>query len=203
TMCTCCSFKCWFIFFNSLFLASGIALIAIGALQYSTYTQIGTFAGSSLSRIAVVLIVVGVAIVLISLLGHVGAFLDNSSMLACFICILIVIILLEVFSGAAFYIFLRRVRHFRCCGADSYADWYKSKSWGNPKAVPDSCCAVKREGCGQDKRKIHTKGCITAIKIFLLRNLVWVGAVCIALGIVLVGVCLCMNIKRKKYEHLN
>lgn len=63
--------------------ASGIALIAIGALQYSTYTQIGTFAGSSLSRIAVVLIVVGVAIVLISLLGHVGAFLDNSSMLAC------------------------------------------------------------------------------------------------------------------------
>ncbi|XP_026207536.1 CD63 antigen-like [Anabas testudineus] len=239
-MCTCCSFKCWFIFFNSLFLASGIALIAIGALQYSTYTQIGTFAGSSLSRIAVVLIVVGVAIVLISLLGHVGAFLDNSSMLACFICILIVIILLEVFSGAAFYIFLRRIpflqmnsgmnskaravisnyspenRHsinriqekFRCCGADSYADWYKSKSWGNPKAVPDSCCAVKREGCGQDKRKIHTKGCITAIKIFLLRNLVWVGAVCIALGIgevfgVLVGVCLCMNIKRKKYEHLN
>lgn len=28
-----------------------------------------------------------------------------------------------------------------------------------------------------------SQGCIMAIKLFLLKNLVWVGAVCIALGI--------------------
>ncbi|XP_045924836.1 CD63 antigen-like isoform X2 [Micropterus dolomieu] len=213
-MCKFCSIKCWFIFFNTLFLASGVALISIGALQYSTYSQMGTFAGSSLSKIAIVLIA--------------------------FICILIVIIILEILTGAAFYIFRSRTallqmnsainakargviydyslenRHsinriqekFGCCGADSYTDWSRSVGWENHKAVPDSCCVVKTEGCGQDTSKVHTKGCIWAIKLFLLKNLVWVGAVCIALGVtevfgVLVGVCLCLKIKHKSYETLS
>ncbi|XP_040885098.1 CD63 antigen-like isoform X2 [Toxotes jaculatrix] len=176
-MCKFCSIKCWFIFFNMLFL---------------------------------------------------------------FICILIVIILLEILTGAAFYILRSRTallqmnsgintkarevisdyspenRHainriqekFSCCGADSYIDWSRSVGWENHDAVPDSCCVVKSEGCGQDKTKVHTKGCIWAIKLFLLKNLVWVGAVCIALGItevfgVLVGVCLCLDIKRKNYQNLS
>ncbi|XP_040885097.1 CD63 antigen-like isoform X1 [Toxotes jaculatrix] len=239
-MCKFCSIKCWFIFFNMLFLASGVALIIIGALQYSTYSQMGTFAGSGLSKIAIVLIAVGVTIALISILGHIGAFINNSSMVACFICILIVIILLEILTGAAFYILRSRTallqmnsgintkarevisdyspenRHainriqekFSCCGADSYIDWSRSVGWENHDAVPDSCCVVKSEGCGQDKTKVHTKGCIWAIKLFLLKNLVWVGAVCIALGItevfgVLVGVCLCLDIKRKNYQNLS
>ncbi|XP_056222342.1 CD63 antigen-like isoform X1 [Seriola aureovittata] len=235
-----CSVKCMFIFFNTLFLASGVALITIGVLQYSTYTQIGTFAGGGLSKIAIVLIAVGVTIALISLLGHVGAFVNNSSMVTCFICLLIVIILLEVFTGAAFYIFRSRTallqmnsginskaqeviseyspgnRHainrvqekFSCCGADSYEDWSESVGWENHDAVPDSCCVVKTEGCGQDKSLAHKKGCTWAIKLFLLKNLVWVGAVCIALGVaelfgVLVGVCLCLDIKGKNYENFS
>ncbi|MEQ2207434.1 hypothetical protein XENOCAPTIV_012310, partial [Xenoophorus captivus] len=61
---------------------SGVALITIGALQDSTYSQIGTFAGSGLSKIAIVLIAVGVTIALVSLLGHLGAFLNKSSIVA-------------------------------------------------------------------------------------------------------------------------
>ncbi|XP_007558426.1 CD63 antigen-like [Poecilia latipinna] len=239
-MCSFCSIKCWFVFFNGIFLASGVALITIGALQYSTYSQIGTFAGSGLSKIAIVLIAVGAVIALVSILGHCGAFLNNSTMVSCFICILIIIILLEIFTGAAFYIFRSRTallqmnsgintqaraavyeyspknRHainriqekFSCCGADTYTDWSRSVGWGNHEAVPDSCCPEKREGCGHDKDKAHKKGCISAIKLFLLKNLVWVGGVCIALGItevfgVIVGVCLCLNIKRKNYENVD
>ncbi|XP_024866881.1 tetraspanin-9-like isoform X2 [Kryptolebias marmoratus] len=239
-MCKFCSIKCWFIFFNCLFLASGVALITIGALQYSTYSQIGTFAGSGLSsglsKVAIVLIAVGVAIAAVSLLGHFGAFLNNSSMVACFICILIIIILLEILTGAAFYVFRSRTallqmnsgidtkarlvigayslenRHavnriqeklFHCCGADSYTDWSRSVGWENHHAVPDSCCQEKSEGCGHNKEK----GCIRAIKLFVLRNLVWVGGVCIALGVteifgVLVGLCLCLNIKQENNENL-
>ncbi|XP_070846048.1 CD63 antigen-like [Chaetodon trifascialis] len=239
-MCKFCSIKCVFIFFNAIFLASGVALITIGALQYTTYSQMGTFAGSGLSKIAVALIAVGVTIALVSILGHVGAFFDSSSMLGCFICILIVIILMEVLTGAAFYIFRSRTavlqmnsginskargviseyrpedRHainriqekFRCCGADGSSDWSSSVGWENHDAVPDSCCVVKSEGCGQSKQGVHTQGCIWAIKRFLLKNLLWVGAVCIALGVtevfgVLVGVCLCLDIKRKSYENLS
>ncbi|XP_067432160.1 CD63 antigen-like [Thunnus thynnus] len=239
-MCKCCSIKCWFIFFNMVFLASGVALIVIGALQYSTYSEMGSFAGSSLSKIAIVLIAVGVAIALISFMGHIGACTNNFSMVACFVCILLVIIILEILTGAAFYIFRSRValvqmnsginikargaiyeyktenRHainriqekFKCCGADTATDWSRSVGWENHDAMPDSCCTVKSEGCGKDKSKVHKEGCIQAIKLFLLKNLVMVGAICIALGVtevfgLLVGVCLCLRIKRKSYENLS
>lgn len=106
---------------------------------------------------------------------------------------------------------------FKCCGADSYADWSQSAGWEKHDAVPDSCCVVKSEGCGQDKEKAHKKvwqenissnfhlfsaniycilwpcdprqGCLWAISVFLLKNLVWVGAVCIALGVTEVSFC--------------
>uniref|UniRef100_A0A3Q0TBU7 Uncharacterized protein n=1 Tax=Amphilophus citrinellus TaxID=61819 RepID=A0A3Q0TBU7_AMPCI len=209
-----------------LFQLSGVALITIGVLQYSTYSEIGSFTGSSLSQIAIVLIAVGVTIAFVSLLGHIGAFFNNSSMVACVSTVInFLIILLEVLTGAAFYIFRSRVRHlpilpkgnylssrsnftisngsqeiieFKCCGADSYADWSQSVGWENHNAVPDSCCVEKSEGCGQDKEKAHKKGCLWAIKFFLMKNLVWVGAVCIVFG-VLIGVCLCLDIK-KNYE---
>ncbi|XP_029384066.1 CD63 antigen-like isoform X2 [Echeneis naucrates] len=207
-----CGIKCCFIFFNVLFLASGIALITIGALQYTTYIQIGAFAGSGLSKIAIVLIAVGVTIALVSLMGHVGAFVDNSSMVACFVCILIVIILLEILTGAAFYIFRSRTallevnsgingkarsvirdyspgkryiidrvqEKFKCCGADSFTDWSGSVGWEKPDAVPDSCCVVKTDGCGQDISHAHKK---------------FFGA--------MLGVCLCLDIKRKSYENID
>ncbi|XP_033468002.1 CD63 antigen-like isoform X1 [Epinephelus lanceolatus] len=241
-MCTFCSFKCCFVFFNMLFLASGVALIVIGVQQHSTYKHMGEFAGSSLSKISIVLIAVGITIALVSILGHLGAFFNSSSMVSCFICILIVIIILELLTGGAFYIFrsrtlllkvknaidydskARRVineyspekRHtidkiqekFKCCGADGPDDWSNSVGWENHDAVPDSCCVLKGPGCGQDKDKVHTKGCIRAIKLFLLKNLLWVGAVCITLGVgevfgVIVGVCLCLNIRGKNYETMS
>lgn len=46
---------------------------------------------------------------------------------------------------------------FRCCGADSYTDWSTSVGWENHDAVPDSCCKVKSDGCGQDMEKVHQK----------------------------------------------
>uniref|UniRef100_A0A3B4VDY6 Uncharacterized protein n=1 Tax=Seriola dumerili TaxID=41447 RepID=A0A3B4VDY6_SERDU len=205
-----------------LFQASGVALITIGVLQYSTYTQIGTFAGGGLSKIAIVLIAVGVTIALISLLGHVGAFINNSSMVTC-----VSNIIFHNGFGVNlpfFFLFflqwnmyrnrstntsviwcnphvLYTMSQFSCCGADSYEDWSESVGWENHDAVPDSCCVVKISYvCA------HPQGCTWAIKLFLLKNLVWVGAVCIALGVlfgVLVGVCLCLDIKGKNYENFS
>ncbi|XP_049419119.1 CD63 antigen-like isoform X2 [Epinephelus fuscoguttatus] len=216
-MCMFCSFKCCFIFFNMLFLASGVALIVIGVQQHSTYKHMGEFAGSSLSKISIVLIAVGITIALVSILGHLGAFFNSSSMVSC-------TLLLKVKNAIDYDSKARRVineyspekRHtidkiqekFKCCGADGPDDWSNSVGWENHDAVPDSCCVLKSPGCGQDKDKVRTKGCIRAIKLFLLKNLLWVGAVCITLGVgevfgVIVGVCLCLNIKRKNYETMS
>ncbi|XP_068585410.1 CD63 antigen-like [Cebidichthys violaceus] len=234
-MCTCCSFKCCFVFFNVLFLASGVALIVIGVQEHSAYSLLGSFAMQSLSKVSIVLIVVGVAITLVSILGLVGAFFNNTSIVSSFICILIIIIILEILTGAVFYVFgkkmksaiddkARKVIHdyspekrhaieniqekFRCCGADGPADWSSVEGWENHDAVPDSCCAVKTPDCGKDKDRVRAKGCVMAIQIFMKKNLQWVAAVCIGLGVaeilgVAAGMCFCLNIKQKSYENMS
>ncbi|XP_077959588.1 CD63 antigen-like [Gasterosteus aculeatus] len=238
-MCSFCSFKCCFVFFNLLFLVSGVALIAIGVKEHSTYLLLGTFLMQSLSKIAIVLIAVGVAITLVSLLGHLGAFFNNRSMVSSFVCILVIIIILEVVTGAAFYFIGKKTvlaklksfdikipnvihdfspekrqaidevqQKFKCCGADGPGDWSTSVSWTNHDAVPDSCCVVKSEHCGENKENAHSKGCVKNIALFMMKNLLWVAIVCVVLGIseilgVLVGVCFSMSMKQKSYENMS
>lgn len=48
---------------------------------------------------------------------------------------------------------------FKCCGADGKDDWSKSVGWENHEAVPDSCCVVKSDGCGQNKESAYSKVC--------------------------------------------
>ncbi|KAM8838010.1 CD151 antigen-like [Spinachia spinachia] len=214
TMCSFCSFKCGFEIFNLLFLVSGVALIIIGVKEHSTYLLLGTFAMQSLSKIAIVLIA--------------------------FVCILIIIIILEVLTGAVFYLIGKKTvllklkgsvddktlnvirdfspekrraieeiqEKFRCCGAYGPADWSDSVGWENHDAVPDSCCVVKSEHCGENKENVHPTGCVKNIGVFMMKNLLWVAVVCIVLGIsevlgVLMGVCFSMNMEQKKYENMS
>ncbi|KAM6897934.1 CD63 antigen-like [Lycodopsis pacificus] len=238
-MCTCCSFKCCFVFFNLLFLASGVALIVIGVQEHSTYSLLGDFAMQSLSKVAIVLIAVGVAITLVSVLGNLGAFFNHKPMVSCFICILIIIIILEILTGAVFYVFGKRTvlkmksaidskaqtvihdyspekRHaidkiqekFKCCGADGPSDWSSSVGWENHDAVPDSCCVVKSPECGTDKEKARAKGCVKAIEIFIMKNLLWVAVVCIGLGVtevlgIVAGLLFYRSIKQNCYENMS
>ncbi|KAM3591899.1 uncharacterized protein V6R79_009240 [Siganus canaliculatus] len=232
-----CGLKCLFIFFNLILLIAGVILLIIGAMHIKTYALIGSFMGHGLGSVAIILIAVGVIIVIVSIVGFCGVFCNNSTMLSCFICILIIMIILQL--GAAFYIFRSRntyqrtkasisdkARHnvkeyregkryvinavqrkFHCCGADSSADWATSEGWANPEAVPDSCCRVETENCGQQKGNLYEKGCVWAINYYLMKNLLWIGALCVALAIaevlgVVLGLYLCMNMKQKNYEDL-
>ncbi|XP_068439550.1 CD63 antigen-like [Clinocottus analis] len=205
TMCMFHSAKCCFLFFTAIFSASGIALIIIGALQYSNYSVLGAFAMASVSKISIVFIAVGVAITLISLLGELGAFFENKSMVSCFISILVIIILLQIITGTVFYLFGNQ---FRCCGANGAIDWTTSEGWTNHDAVPDSCCVVKSPDCGQNKENVHGEGCLKAIDTFMTNNLRWVSAVCICLGIagvlgVISGVCFVLTMAQKSYENMS
>lgn len=39
---------------------------------------------------------------------------------------------------------------FHCCGAENYTDWLESSGWKRNNSVPDSCCRVEREDCGNN-----------------------------------------------------
>ncbi|XP_029312572.1 CD63 antigen-like [Cottoperca gobio] len=241
------NFRRGFLFFNFLFLASGITLITIGVQQHSTYAEMGEFAGKSLVKISIVLIAVGAIVILVSLLGDVGVFFNNHNIVTSFICILIVVIFLEILTGAVIYIFYNKLKYldpdnqvvkgsmdysnnarrviseyrpekraaidrvqekYKCCGADGPSDWATSVGWANHDAVPESCCVGKGEGCGKDKDKVSSKGCLKIIKAILFKNLLWIGALCIVLGVVegfgvFTGVGFCLAIKQKNYQSMS
>ncbi|XP_033964064.1 CD151 antigen-like isoform X1 [Pseudochaenichthys georgianus] len=108
-MCTFCSFKCGFIFFNMVFMASGVALLTIGVLHNPTFQELGEIAGKTLTKIAIVLIAVGSIITVVSILGCLGAFFDNYKLVVSFLCCLIIIILMEIITGAIVYTFYSKM----------------------------------------------------------------------------------------------
>ncbi|XP_033911441.1 CD63 antigen-like [Acipenser ruthenus] len=201
------------IFFNSVFWASGIALIVMGAVSRSSYAQFESFTGGGLSQCAVVIIVVGVVITAISFLGCFGAWTDNRYLLGLFTAVLIIILIIEMAAGIVLYVFRSKVEgkiknqakkviieynpnlvaiiddiqdKFHCCGAENYTDWLESSGWKRNNSVPDSCCRVEREDCGNNitAGNIYYKGCVGSIKTFLQKKLKWIAAVCIGLGLV-------------------
>ncbi|XP_070304788.1 CD63 antigen-like [Salvelinus sp. IW2-2015] len=214
-----------------LFWVSGIAFIAIGSMSLTTYTEIATFTGSALSRTSMLLIaegiiVVGITVSVISFLGCFGARTDSRSLRAS---ILVMILTMEIVAGISLYVLRSKVDEIikkkarsviseysvknrpviddvqdeciHCCGAENYTNWFRSKGWGNRSSVPDSCCLVEYDFCGQ------SSSCVQTIRQYPGKNLVWVAAACIGLGVVevfgaLLGMCLFQDLRRRSYEKI-
>ncbi|XP_045479529.1 tetraspanin-9 [Harmonia axyridis] len=69
---------------------------------------------------------------------------------------------------------------FRCCGVDSYEDWYLIGAWPKERWVPDSCClpAVREKGCGRtDADNWYEGGCYQPIYAWFLNRLTTLGVV--------------------------
>ncbi|XP_028409449.1 CD151 antigen-like isoform X2 [Dendronephthya gigantea] len=82
---------------------------------------------------------------------------------------------------------------FECCGVDNYTDWRKSitkfNQQGRHDIVPDSCCRVESDKCGDfstssnpgkppgdvNQEKIYTDGCFTELKQFIKDHLLTIG----------------------------
>ena len=55
-------------------------------------------------------------------------------------------------------------KNLHCCGLDTYKEWYQH--FDVPSAVPDSCCAIYSNGCGNravSTGNFYRIGCSTAI----------------------------------------
>ncbi|XP_016839390.1 tetraspanin-9 isoform X3 [Nasonia vitripennis] len=77
---------------------------------------------------------------------------------------------------------------FQCCGVDKYYDWYNIKAWPREERVPDSCCVHRERYCGKqydnDDRQLnwYQDGCLSAIQIWLVQRLHFVGTVGLVIG---------------------
>ncbi|KAL4655604.1 CD63 antigen-like [Arapaima gigas] len=98
--------------------------------------------------------------------------------------------------------------YLKCCGANSSSDWANYTL--DHQSVPDSCCKNLTSHCGidaiYDDSKIYQKGCLSALKALLKKNVVVVVCVVLltALTQLIGAVYACVLIRglRRAYEVL-
>ncbi|XP_029110170.1 CD63 antigen-like [Scleropages formosus] len=224
--------KGFLIVFCAVFWVSGMSLITVGALCRTTFSRMESFTGPAMTHTPTALAVLGATISLIALSGSIGAWAGSRVLLGLFAGLLMLILAVEIVGGILLYIFSSKVEEefilkakaviteynmkdkaaidelqskFQCCGAVNYTDWFHSRGWHNGTSVPDSCCQLSSKACGKNAvtGKIYHKGCVLAIKIYLEKNAVGLGATCISLVTMeflgtLLGLCLLHNIPHGK-----
>ncbi|XP_045420124.1 tetraspanin-33 isoform X4 [Lemur catta] len=189
-------------FFNMLFWVISMVLVAVGV-----YARLMKHAEAALACLAVdpaiLLIVVGVLMFLLTFCGYIGSLRENICLLQTFSLCLTVVFLLQLAAGILGFVFSDK---FSCCGGISYKDWsqnmYFNCSEDNPSrercSVPYSCClpvpdqAVINTMCGQGMQEvdyleaskvIYTNGCIDKLVNWIHSNLFLLGGVALGLAI--------------------
>jgi CD63 antigen len=98
----------------------------------------------------------------------------------------------------------------KCCGVKSYLDW-KATNFGKTGNVPDSCCKVFTDNCGQGilnlnnktaANTVYTEGCFTKFESLVLSNVgpmagIGVGVAVFQVLVVIVSCFLATNMRRK------
>lgn len=215
-------------FFNLLFVISGVAIIAIGAMVMSSYNKYETFMDEKFSLGPLILIVVGSIIFVIAFFGCCGAIRENHCMVVTFSVLLLTIFCIEMAAGICGYVYREDVKNavekqseksmlkyndnpeikkswdlmqqdLKCCGTNSINDW---KAHG--MSTPASCCKVWVTGEETCDKGYYDNGCAPALKEKIENLALVIGGVAIGIAFVqLVGVifacCLARSI-RKEYE---
>ncbi|KAM9230626.1 CD63 antigen [Dugong dugon] len=197
------------------FCACAVGLIAVGVGAQLVLSQTVNQGATPGALLPVVIIAVGAFLFLVALVGCCGACKENYCLMITFAVFLSLIMLVEVATAIAGYVFRDKVisefkkdfqkqmqtypkdnqtavlldrmqRDFKCCGADNYTDWENILV---PKdRVPDSCCINVTQSCGLHFKvtNINTEGCVEKIGGWLRSNVLVVAAA--ALGIAFVEV---------------
>ncbi|KAI1897077.1 hypothetical protein AGOR_G00079400 [Albula goreensis] len=168
-------------FFNFLFWLCGLALIVLGVLVQVAVHNTPAIKNAASSATPLTLIVVGVIIFFISFFGCCGAWKENHCMVTTFAVLLSFIIIIEIGTAIAGYVFrgkLSNIVHtglkemvnsyknstvdfrksmdklqedLKCCGANSSSDWANFAT--DHQSVPDSCCKNVTVDCGEGNMK--------------------------------------------------
>uniref|UniRef100_A0A6M2DS10 Tetraspanin n=1 Tax=Xenopsylla cheopis TaxID=163159 RepID=A0A6M2DS10_XENCH len=157
---------------NVLFLILGVALISVGTTIHAVYNDVQLLLGADWFSPALALTILGVFVLAVTAFGCVGTFKNSTCMINTFGFFLLILFLLEVIvavssfamSGSIHGVIVRRLKtafheyntgsselhervdflqqELRCCGINSYRDWYDIM---NDTTLPDSCCSYYRD----------------------------------------------------------
>jgi len=177
---------------NTLFLVSGVLLIALGAYALTHYVD-----GVSESNLTIALIVLGSLVAIVSLFGCIGVSFKSRGMLKAYFAFVLVFMLVQIAVGITAYIYRDDIpiyasenwgkltdtgkqdieRAFVCCG------------WADPTDRPSPTCT---DVYG------YTDGCEVAVNQSISDNLYIIGATAIAVGALelIVAIFACCLIQR-------
>nr|XP_015220734.1 PREDICTED: tetraspanin-33-like isoform X3 [Lepisosteus oculatus] len=185
--------------FCYLFWVASAVLISVGI--YAKTAKEGGVVDSLTADPALILIVIGSLMFIITFFGCFGALRDVTALLYIFTVILAAVLLLQIAAAALGFLFSDM---FQCCGVQQYRDWslnvYFECVDPNPSlercGVPFSCCVRRRNEsvlntmCGYGvqsldaesvKEHIYADGCLDKIVTWGKQNLLLIGGLTIGL----------------------
>ncbi|CAL1676117.1 unnamed protein product [Lasius platythorax] len=222
---------------NSLFVLTGVMIISVGTTIYAVYENFSHFLDSSYFSPATLLIVVGIFIFIIAFMGCCGAIRESTCMVLVFAVLLSFVLVMELAAAVAAYSLQDGIKdllaekinltmhqyrrnkeatiaidfmqsRLRCCGYDSYMDWYDVSLNETNMNVPDSCCAFIVDEIVDFPDRCQGKyqeGCISRLSIIVHRSALYIGTGAVAIALIqLTGIMFaCMlgrAIRRQKTE---
>lgn len=232
--------------FNFIFWITGIAILALGIWIKVDLYKYMELSSIYYKESPFILIGVGVVIVLVGSLGCCCTIKGNAILLYMYAAFLIVVFVVELSTGAAGFVYKGKLENgfkeglkkaldqygadteistgmddlqkkLKCCGINSYTDWFNT-TWANKQRnVPASCCKTDKTECQHTNLpvnpaqnvtvQIYTEGCYFTVLTFMQGNMGIIGGVALGISFLqlfgaLFACCLAKNINRSKYEQV-
>jgi CD63 antigen len=208
--------------FNFLFFLAGVALIVIGSLAITNHQDVYEKIipnSNNLSGAAVVFIVVGSIVTVISFFGCCGAIKESSCMLNTFAIFLVLIVLAQIAIAVAAFVLRSKFKdvltdsiakypsdtadikwdelqkNLTCCGVDGPSDWHSNPLYQST-ILPPSCCGKMALACTDGSSNLIHTGCYQVLDVYYIA----IGAVGLVLGLIeIMGIifacCLSRSVK--------
>lgn len=197
-----------FVVCNILFFIMGIAAMCIGIyLKVSRSDFVEILESKEFETSSALLISAGIIVVVVSLVGFIGAWLNNQCMLGLYLIFVLVIFAMELAAGIIALVYSRDIENiikrelveglqkdktrsawdklqekYMCCGVNNYTDWYGVYDIHNYNIIPDSCCGYM--GCGQSGGQVaYIISCYNDAKEWISDNFYLIGAAGITIGV--------------------
>lgn len=232
--------------FNFIFWVTGIAILAIGIWTKVDLYKYMELSSIYYKESPFILIGVGIVIVIVGSLGCCCTVKGNTILLYMYSGFLVIVFVIMLATGAAGFVYKGKLeggfkeglenalnqygndsdittgmddlqRKLKCCGMNSYTDWFSTKWSGTPNSVPSSCCKGDESNCkhtnlpstpaANETMEINTQGCYTTVLDFMQGNMGVIGGVALGFSFLqllgaLFACCLAKNINKSKYEQV-